>query len=278
MAFCAPGDGVDPSTSRRGRAGGGDPGRRDRPDPVEGHRPVARPGRTGRRVRGGRDHRGHAWRHGLPGVHGQGPSRPARPDCPPARMGVPRGLDGVARRLLAVRRPPIWATAPGQAAPLSPVYATIGTVTVWEYPGGTVVAGEIITPVDPHDHRALACALDKLGYTVDHWEILPGRARSGAALPGHLDQVASRTTSHYDARSWRGSVSRTRNHQCAPCRSWRDCVMCPLRRIPTVEPRSNRLEQPDGVSRGTRSTTCGSASSEDARRHELSPARMSRPS
>jgi hypothetical protein len=73
-----------------------------------------------------------------------------------------------------------------RAAPLHPGQPTIGTITVWEYPGGKVVADEIVTPVDPHDREALDAALDKLGYTVDYWEVLPGRARYGAALPGHL--------------------------------------------------------------------------------------------
>jgi hypothetical protein len=73
-----------------------------------------------------------------------------------------------------------------RAAPLHPGQATIGTITVVEYPGARVVADEIVTPVDPHDRQALDAALDKLGYTVDQWEVLPGRARYGAALPGHL--------------------------------------------------------------------------------------------
>jgi hypothetical protein len=73
-----------------------------------------------------------------------------------------------------------------RAAPLHPGQLTIGTITVWEYPGGKVVADEIVTPVDPRDHAALDAALDKLGYTVDRWEALPGRARYGAALPGRL--------------------------------------------------------------------------------------------
>jgi hypothetical protein len=73
-----------------------------------------------------------------------------------------------------------------RAEPLSPHHLTIGTITVWEHPGARVVADEIIEPVDRHDTRALDRALDKLGYTVDHWEVLPGQARYGAALPGHL--------------------------------------------------------------------------------------------
>lgn len=73
-----------------------------------------------------------------------------------------------------------------RAAPLTPHQLTIGTVTVWEYPGGRVVADEIIEPVNRHDSKALNAALDKLGYTVDRWEVLPGRVRYGAALPGHL--------------------------------------------------------------------------------------------
>lgn len=72
------------------------------------------------------------------------------------------------------------------AAPLHPGQDTIGTITVREYPGGKVVADEIIEPVEPHDGRALDRALNALGYTVDHWEVLPGRARYGVALPGHL--------------------------------------------------------------------------------------------
>jgi hypothetical protein len=72
------------------------------------------------------------------------------------------------------------------AAPLSPVRATIGTITVREYPGGAVVADEILTPVRPDDTGALDAALDRLGYTVNHWTALPGHVRYGAALPGHL--------------------------------------------------------------------------------------------
>ena len=71
-----------------------------------------------------------------------------------------------------------------RAAPLHPGQDTIGTITVWE--GSLkVVADEIVTPIDPHDRQALDAALDKLGYTVDHWEVLPGRARYGgrAARP-----------------------------------------------------------------------------------------------
>jgi hypothetical protein len=73
-----------------------------------------------------------------------------------------------------------------RAEPLSPHHLTIGTITVREHPGGRIVADEITEPVDPNDRQALDGALDKLGYTVDHWEVLPGRARYGAALPGHL--------------------------------------------------------------------------------------------
>jgi hypothetical protein len=72
------------------------------------------------------------------------------------------------------------------ATPLSPVHATIGTITVRAYPGGTVVTDEIIQPVRPDDTEALDRALDRLGYTVDHWTALPGHVRYGAALPGHL--------------------------------------------------------------------------------------------
>ena len=72
------------------------------------------------------------------------------------------------------------------AAPLHPGQLTIGTITVWEYPGGKVVADEIVTLVSPHDHKALDATLDKLGYTVDRWEVLPGYVRYGAAFPGHL--------------------------------------------------------------------------------------------
>ena len=72
------------------------------------------------------------------------------------------------------------------AAPLSPVHATIGTITIREYPGGNVVADEIIEPVRPDDTAALDRALDRLGYTVDLWTALPGHVRYGAALPGHL--------------------------------------------------------------------------------------------
>jgi hypothetical protein len=42
-----------------------------------------------------------------------------------------------------------------RAAPLHPGQLTIGTITIWEYPGGKVVADEIVTPVSPHDHKAL---------------------------------------------------------------------------------------------------------------------------
>ena len=74
-----------------------------------------------------------------------------------------------------------------RAAPLHPGQLTIGTIMVQERGlGGRVVADEILTPVDPHDRDALDAALDALGWTVDRWEVLPGRARYGAALPGHL--------------------------------------------------------------------------------------------
>lgn len=73
-----------------------------------------------------------------------------------------------------------------RAEPLAPHHSTIGSITVWESPGPRIVADEIIEPVSPHDTRALDAALNKLGYTVDRWEILPGGARYGAARPGRL--------------------------------------------------------------------------------------------
>lgn len=73
--------------------------------------------------------------------------------------------------------------------PLRPGVTDLNALTIREYPGGRVVVDELIDPISPDDHTAMARLLDRHGYTTTQrhgWQRLPGGVRYAAALPGRL--------------------------------------------------------------------------------------------